>query len=92
MEAAKQRQNLNEVTSFAGETKATSFTLCGDCHSHATKWPVYSKVAPVSWLVQYDVDEGGDAALDLYFAQTSNQAFTRRKSTVHTGTQSNLWR
>lgn len=40
------------------ETKATFFTLCGDCHSHATKWPGYSKVAPVSWLVQHDVDEG----------------------------------
>jgi Haem-binding domain len=31
---------------------------CADCHSHQTQWPWYSNVAPVSWLVQRDVDEG----------------------------------
>jgi len=39
-------------------TRATFFTLCGDCHSHETVWPFYSAIAPVSWLVQHDVDEG----------------------------------
>jgi hypothetical protein len=29
-----------------------------DCHSNETQWPWYSNVAPVSWLVQKDVDEG----------------------------------
>jgi len=28
---------------------------CMDCHSHATRWPWYAYVAPVSWLVVYDV-------------------------------------
>lgn len=31
---------------------------CGDCHSHATRWPWYSNVAPVSWLVIRDVRDG----------------------------------
>ncbi|MGA3164349.1 MAG: heme-binding domain-containing protein [Verrucomicrobiota bacterium] len=31
---------------------------CYDCHSHQTKWPWYSRVAPVSWLVASDVQEG----------------------------------
>ena len=31
---------------------------CMDCHSNLTKWPWYSNVAPISWLVQRDVDEG----------------------------------
>ena len=31
---------------------------CGDCHSHGTRWPWYSTVAPVSWLVANDVNEG----------------------------------
>lgn len=31
---------------------------CYDCHSHETKWPWYSYVAPVSWLVASDVHEG----------------------------------
>ncbi|MCU0235233.1 MAG: heme-binding domain-containing protein [Thermoanaerobaculales bacterium] len=30
---------------------------CYDCHSHETRWPWYSRVAPVSWLVARDVEE-----------------------------------
>jgi hypothetical protein len=29
---------------------------CYDCHSHATVWPWYAWVAPVSWLVAHDVE------------------------------------
>lgn len=31
---------------------------CFDCHSNETVWPWYSNVAPVSWLVERDVNEG----------------------------------
>jgi hypothetical protein len=31
---------------------------CWDCHSNETEWPWYSFVAPVSWRVQKDVDDG----------------------------------
>ena len=31
---------------------------CEDCHSYRTVWPWYSNVAPVSWLVVRDVDDG----------------------------------
>ncbi|CAN5730190.1 heme-binding domain-containing protein [soil metagenome] len=31
---------------------------CFDCHSNETEWPWYTNVAPGSWLVQNDVDEG----------------------------------
>ena len=31
---------------------------CNDCHSQRTVWPWYSNVAPVSWLVIRDVDDG----------------------------------
>src|SRR5579864_8992198 len=31
---------------------------CNDCHSHRTVWPWYSHVAPVSWLVVSDVNQG----------------------------------
>jgi hypothetical protein len=31
---------------------------CYDCHSYQTKWPWYSHIAPVSWLVVSDVNEG----------------------------------
>jgi len=31
---------------------------CADCHSNESVWPWYSKIAPVSWLVTRDVNEG----------------------------------
>jgi hypothetical protein len=31
---------------------------CYDCHSYETKWPWYSHVAPVSWLLVSDVNGG----------------------------------
>ncbi|HMK29681.1 MAG TPA: heme-binding domain-containing protein [Terriglobales bacterium] len=31
---------------------------CRDCHSYNTRWPWYSNVAPVSWMVIDDVNEG----------------------------------
>src|SRR4051794_23163941 len=31
---------------------------CMDCHSNETTWPWYSNIAPVSWLVYRDVQEG----------------------------------
>lgn len=31
---------------------------CADCHSHYVRWPWYSQVAPVSWLVADDVRAG----------------------------------
>lgn len=34
---------------------------CYDCHSNETKWPWYSYIAPVSWLVVKDVNDGRDA-------------------------------
>jgi len=31
---------------------------CNDCHSNKTRWPWYSRVAPVSWLVIDHVNHG----------------------------------
>jgi len=31
---------------------------CFDCHSNESRWPWYAYVAPVSWFVVHDVDEG----------------------------------
>jgi len=39
-------------------TRALFHRACFDCHSNETTWPWYSHVAPVSWLVQDDVDGG----------------------------------
>ena len=34
---------------------------CYDCHSFETKWPKYSYVAPISWVVSANVHNGRDA-------------------------------
>lgn len=39
-------------------TEALVRGACFDCHSHETRWPWYSHIAPVSWLVESDVLEG----------------------------------
>ena len=47
-----------EVRWANAETKAIMRRACLDCHSNLTVWPWYSNVAPMSWLVQRDVDKG----------------------------------
>ena len=37
---------------------ATLRRACYDCHSNETRWPWYSGVAPVSWLIVRDVNFG----------------------------------
>ena len=39
-------------------TRELFFRTCKNCHSNETQWPWYSNIAPVSWLVQSDVDKG----------------------------------
>jgi len=39
-------------------TRTLFFTACVDCHSNETTWPWYASIAPASWLVTYDVEEG----------------------------------
>ena len=38
-------------------TRALAQRACFDCHSNETRWPWYTWVAPMSWLVQRDVTE-----------------------------------
>ena len=40
------------------EVRAILKRACYDCHSNETTWPWYSRVAPLSWLVERDVREG----------------------------------
>lgn len=39
-------------------TRALARQACFDCHSNETEWPAYASIAPASWLIQHDVDEG----------------------------------
>ena len=60
------------------ETRALAKRACFDCHSNETYWPWYSSLAPVSWLVQHDV-EGGRRHLNF---SEWNQPQRHAKDTV----------
>lgn len=49
---------LKEPTWNSSATRVLAKRACFDCHSNETAWPWYSRVAPVSWLIQRDVVEG----------------------------------
>ena len=42
------------------ESASLARSSCYACHSNETDWPVYSYVAPMSWLVRSDVESGRD--------------------------------
>jgi hypothetical protein len=42
----------------SAQTRALFFRACADCHSNQTVWPWYSHIAPVSWQVTRDIQEG----------------------------------
>lgn len=48
---------------------------CYDCHSNETKWAWYSYVAPISWLISNDVEEGRK---DLNFSEWEKY-YSRKK-------------
>jgi hypothetical protein len=43
------------------EVRALTEQACFDCHSSRTEWPWYARLAPVSWVLWYDVTEGREA-------------------------------
>jgi len=49
---------IGEPTWDSPRTKELFNNACADCHSHQTKYLWYSNVAPISWLIEYDVEEG----------------------------------
>jgi hypothetical protein len=40
------------------EVEAILRRACFDCHSNETRWPIYSRVAPGSWLMARDIHNG----------------------------------
>jgi hypothetical protein len=40
------------------EVKNVLHHACYDCHSNETAWPWYTAIAPASWIIHHDVEEG----------------------------------
>ena len=47
-----------EVKWDSPQTRTLAERACFDCHSNLTEWPWYSNVAPISWLITHDVNDG----------------------------------
>jgi hypothetical protein len=53
-------QGASLLTKVPPEVGAILDRSCRDCHSNETRWPWYSHIAPMSWLVAADVHNGRD--------------------------------
>lgn len=63
--------------SLPPDVRAVLERSCFDCHSNRTRWPLYSEVAPVSWLVVGDVNGG---RRHLNFSEWEGYKIARRLS------------
>ena len=48
---------LLQAAAMPAQAKAVLVTKCADCHSSETRWPVYARIAPGSWLIERDIIE-----------------------------------
>jgi hypothetical protein len=55
---AAQAQNVEAHLQVSPQVATILDRSCNDCHSNKTRWPWYSRVAPVSWLVIDHVNHG----------------------------------
>lgn len=51
-------QAIQRVLNVPADVASLLDRACADCHSNETRWPWYSHVAPVSWLIVNDVHHG----------------------------------
>lgn len=57
VEPAKGLGALLQDSHMSPDAKAVLVTKCADCHSNETRWPVYARIAPGSWLIERDIIE-----------------------------------
>src|SRR5260370_37029362 len=57
VEPAEGLGTLLRGAKMPAEGKAVLVAKCADCHSNETRWPVYARVAPGSWLIERDIVE-----------------------------------
>jgi hypothetical protein len=63
------------------EVLAVMKRACYDCHTHETKWPLYARIAPGSWLMARDVHNGRN---HLNFSKWADVDEDERKDDLQT--------
>lgn len=74
---ADPRASFQVVMQPPAEVASSLKRACHDCHSNETVWPWYSNIAPLSWLIVSDVNEG---RARLNFSTWSQPGIEREKS------------
>jgi hypothetical protein len=62
------------------EVRSVLQRACYDCHSNQTEWPWYSRVAPVSWLIERDVHHARE---ELNFSTWNRMTAKEQNEAVH---------
>jgi cytochrome c len=57
VESAEGLGTLLRGAKMPADARAVLVAKCADCHSSETRWPVYARVAPGSWLIERDIVE-----------------------------------
>ena len=57
---SKPGSSLLALQSTPADVRAILDRSCRDCHSNDTRWPWYSRVAPISWFLLNHVNGGRD--------------------------------
>jgi cytochrome c len=55
VEPAKGLDTLLLGANMPANARAVLIAKCADCHSNETRWPVYARIAPGSWLIERDI-------------------------------------
>jgi cytochrome c len=55
VEHAKGLGTLLLGSNMPANARAVLIAKCADCHSNETRWPVYARIAPGSWLIERDI-------------------------------------
>jgi len=55
VEPAKGLDTLLRGANIPANARAVLIAKCADCHSNETRWPVYARIAPGSWLIERDI-------------------------------------
>ena len=69
-------RHIEQVLEVPKEVSEILSIACYDCHSNQIRYPWYSKVAPVSFLISHDIDEGKD---ELNFSEWGDFSDKRKK-------------
>lgn len=80
---------LLEGSTAPDNVRAILAAKCGDCHSEGTHYPIYAHLAPVSWVLDRDIQDAR-SNLNLSQWQSMNResrmsVLTRMAAVAHTG-------